>query len=318
MGSFKCEVCGSNLEESYKIKERLLNRGEYFNYYFCPNCKTLQMPYNIDVSSYYSADYYAFNQVEKHISPLKKEIKRLVARFCIFHDVPLLVRNLLKEVKLEVLNPLCGTKIDKDKKILDIGCGNGMWLQQMAEFGFTDLTGVDLYSRPPKSNSWKFVSGEIGSIGNESFDVISIQHAFEHMKSPLMVMQELKNHLNDGGVILLRIPVVNEAWREFGENWYQIDAPRHFFLYSVEAVKLLCKKSGLKIHKIVYDSSELQFRYSRAYRDTNLSLPEIERGGYPRRIGDKIRAFVANMRGYGDQCIFYIGKCEETDHEKCH
>ena len=38
-----------------------------------------------------------------------------------------------------------------------------------------------------------------------------------------------------------------------------MDAPRHFFLYSIESLKILAEKTKFKIQEIIYDSNESQF-----------------------------------------------------------
>jgi len=50
------------------------------------------------------------------------------------------------------------------------------------------------------------------------------------MPNPRNVFEKISGLLSDEGTLLIRIPVMDcFAWKEYGVNWFQLDAPRHFF-----------------------------------------------------------------------------------------
>ena len=99
-----------------------------------------------------------------------------------------------------------------------------------------------------------------------------LHHSFEHMDSPLKVLIKLKELLNPGGHLLIRIPVANShAWRKYKAFWYALDAPRHLFLHTTQSMQLLAESSGLKIDDIEYDSPTAQLIYSEKYLRNMLS-----------------------------------------------
>lgn len=62
-------------------------------------------------------------------------------------------------------------------------------------------------------------------------------HSFEHIADPFETLCSVRRLLSSG-TCLIRIPIVDSwAWENYGVNWIQIDAPRHFF-------SLLKKKCG--------------------------------------------------------------------------
>ena len=64
----------------------------------------------------------------------------------------------------------------------------------------------------------------------------------------------------------MRVPTVSSyAWERYRTDWVQMDAPRHFFLFSTGAVELLAQKAGFKVRNIVYDSTSLQIWGSEQY-----------------------------------------------------
>jgi hypothetical protein len=64
------------------------------------------------------------------------------------------------------------------------------------------------------------------------------------------------------------------AWEKYGVHWYQIDAPRHFYLHTKKSMELLANKTGFKIHKIIYDANDYQFIFSEQYlQNKNIKAP---------------------------------------------
>ena len=54
-------------------------------------------------------------------------------------------------------------------------------------------------------------------------------------------------------------------WRHYRENWVQLDAPRHFFLHSVQSLERLAQSTGFELVNVIYDSTEFQFGCSEMY-----------------------------------------------------
>ena len=50
------------------------------------------------------------------------------------------------------------------------------------------------------------------------------------------------------------------------KNWFQIDAPRHFFIFYIKSLKILSEKSDLKLYFLLYNSTFFQFWGSEDYR----------------------------------------------------
>jgi hypothetical protein len=113
------------------------------------------------------------------------------------------------------------------------------------------------------------------------------------------------------------VPVAGSfAWKRYGVNWVQLDAPRHVFLPSVQSMKRLAQSSGLRITDMVQESSEFQFRGSEQYlRD----IPLMDRRSYwrsfwrqyfPRKaiLAYRAQAAELNRNGEGDSACFYLRK----------
>jgi hypothetical protein len=97
-------------------------------------------------------------------------------------------------------------------------------------------------------------------------------------------------------------------WHNYKEHWFQIDAPRHSFIYSIKSINYLCQSHKLKVDKIFFDSTSKQFLYSERYKkglaidDTSFSYTKKENKYY------REKAKSLNDKHQGDQACFYIKK----------
>jgi hypothetical protein len=102
--------------------------------------------------------------------------------------------------------------------------------------------------------------------------------------------------------------VVSWAWRHYGANWVQLDAPRHFFLHSERSLRALAEQSGLVVTRTDYDSTEFQFCGSELYA-RGIAFGSTEPAAFiPRRAVAAFRAQALrlNKQRLGDQAAFYL------------
>lgn len=287
----------------------MLNRGETFQYVYCSKCGTLQLISSVpNISEFYSESYTPFNKEYKDII-MPQWLRGKYVSIMTHIKLPESLLYFYRGLNNSGLHNLYQSKVTIDNSLLDIGAGNGAWGHQMAQLGFKNVCCVDKYYNGTTFDDIKFIHGEIFDVSGK-YEIITFHHSFEHMENPKAILATVNNLLSDRGVCIIRIPVCNcEAWEEYHENWYQIDAPRHLFLYTEYAIQQLCKESGLYIEKVCYDSLPSQFFISKEYRDTNKSFSEILLSTkIYQRILNCPKTFKANRNHRGDQAIFYIRK----------
>lgn len=307
MNDFECNICGNvNNNISFVCEEKQFNTMEKFEYVRCSFCGCIQIVNKpIDMNCYYPSNYYSYN-IEYNSKNIKEYILSKFYKYMMneYNILGFIVSLFYSKSWLK------RGLVTRTSKILDVGCGNGYLLKQMYYSGFENLNGCDPFNKNEISLDNKIViyNKSIFDICDK-YDFIMLHHSYEHMDEPLRVLYRLSEMLNENGVIVIRIPLSDSyAWRKYGINWYQIDAPRHFYLHTVKSIRLLTEQVGLSIIDIVYDSGVMQFVESEKY-ELNISfLSQM-----PSFLKRKIRTFKKksaelNKLNDGDQACFYLKK----------
>lgn len=316
-----CTLCGNEKDlRVHRAREMMFGFRETFGYLHCPDCGCLALhEVPADMGKYYPPEYYS--QDDDATYPwLMRYLLRKRDRFAL-QGRGLLGRWLNSLLGSQALASLAKLSPAPDTRILDVGCGAGSLLKSLRRMGFTRLQGADPYNRAHirHDEHLEIHKATINEMKGE-WDVIMLHHAFEHLQNPLETLQQIHQRLAPNGTCLLRIPIVpSVVWDEYGVNWVQLDAPRHYYNHSVESIRRLAQSSGFELADVVYDSTGFQFWGSELYaRD----IPLQQARGFKtfsklfpmkalREFGR--RAEEANAQGRGDQAAFYLKKRKQSE-----
>lgn len=101
--------------------------------------------------------------------------------------------------------------IGKEAKILDYGCGLGLFSIPFVLNGFTNYKGVDLgedYIDHGKNLGFNIYQNSIDDLiaNNEKFDLVIMHHVLEHIPDINEFLSKVKLVLNDGGKFFIAVP----------------------------------------------------------------------------------------------------------------
>lgn len=321
-----CAVCHNRNLQVSPVREMQLGLREIFEYGLCGTCGAVTRLSEVsNLEQYYPLDYYPFTQqpVQSKKLPIKMWFKDQRDRILLAQGHYLFGRFLswVSRRETTMLYQLIGkSRIGFSSRILDIGCGSGGLLRRMAELGFRNLTGVDLFmpeNAIPTVKGFTFIKGEAKQLEGQTFDLIMMNHFLEHCDDPLYQLKLACNLLSARGVVLIRQPLCDsEAFQRYGANWCQLDAPRHAVLHSLRSMRLLANQIGLKIQDIIWDSTDFQFWASEQYAldmalyDPRSYLLNREVCLFSAKQIDqwKREATRLNRIGSGDQAAFFFGR----------
>ncbi|MBC8287780.1 MAG: class I SAM-dependent methyltransferase [Nitrospinae bacterium] len=317
-----CRICGDSGEHPvYTAREMMFGLKEEFSYFQCAKCQCLQISeFPSDMSHYYPQDYYSLSQSPESLypNPIESWARRNRDRYAVLKKgVWGRLVSLLHPAELDMAC-LSHMKLNRKSRIVDVGCGTGFLLYFLKEAGFENVSGVEPHIDADinYANGLVIKKDHVHELSEEQ-DIIMFHHSFEHLPDPIETLEVVRRLLPPGGICMLRIPLVSsEAWKKYGTHWVQLDAPRHFFLYSIESLNILAEKTKFKIKEIVYDSDEFQFWGSQQYLKDIPLMAENSYGRNPAKSifsseeieGYKKMADKLNADSQGDQAAIYMVK----------
>lgn len=303
----KCKICQSSLENIFNAREMMFGIRKEFPYAQCSNCQTIQiLEIPEDIASYYPEYYYSFKQYIPPITGIKANLKRIFKKYRI------------RKFRHEILDQLHPLNILPTQRILDIGCGRGKLICEMFNYGFKNIQGVDRFipHEYQYGHNVKVLKNDLSELKNNSYDLLMMHHVFEHMEEPINELTKAYKLLKNNGYLMIRIPVVSNAWSIYHRDWVQLDAPRHFFIHTEKSISIMAKEVGFTVTDVVYDSNSMQFWGSELYKKDIPLINDITKefmDPYDFLSPDEIDSFEQsakelNKNNKGDQAIFYLQK----------
>jgi SAM-dependent methyltransferase len=137
------------------------------------------------------------------------------------------------------------------RRLLDFGCGAGIFLELAHERGF-DGYGVDLSpdaverarQKPSGRNAYVGAPDEVPQIAAGGFDVITMWSVLAHLATPVEDLTTLRRLLAPDGVLLILTVNANSLLlKANGSRWGGF-TPNHLKFYSPTTLPLLARKAG--------------------------------------------------------------------------
>ena len=314
--TMQCRVC-NNIKNNltYEVPEMMYGTRETFTYFQCACCRCLQIAeIPGDMTRYYPKDYYSFSSkktYDRYKNPLRRSWTIMRDYYTIFPRglLGMMMKSHTSQSRFKALSRI---PLNLDSKILDVGCGAGWYLYDLRTLGFTNTLGVDPYVQGDIEylNGLRILKSDLHHLDGE-WDLIMYHHSFEHVPDPLAHLSAVHRLLRHEGTCMIRVPTVSSyAWEHYRTNWVQLDAPRHYFLHSIESMRILAEKAGLHVQEVLYDSSEFQFHGSELYLQGIPLVSDRSHSFFQRSLKKKWKrdADALNARNAGDQAVFYLTK----------
>lgn len=139
----------------------------------------------------------------------------------------------------------------ENARLLDLGCGNGMYLQQMRAAGW-QVEGIDPDPNAVKAARTAGLTVHQGNIEDcalpkASFDAVTLHHVIEHVHNPYTTLTHCLRLLKPGGSIWIATPNLDaQGHQVFDSNWIGLDPPRHLILFTPDSLRSLLDMVGFQ------------------------------------------------------------------------
>jgi SAM-dependent methyltransferase len=315
----KCKLClNTRANRTHVVREMMFGTKDEFHYLECSACGCLQLldpPTSMD--KYYPGAYYSLRAAVEPRSSLfsPRSVLKTLRNRAYLMDSPVVTSALYRVIPNHQFRAFAAAKPSRDSRILDVGCGEGDFLKDITALGFKHALGIDPFLRQSirYPNGLEIRKCDLDDLAGTTWDLIMFHHSFEHIPDPQATLQAVATLLSERGCCLIRTPVPAWAWRNYGVDWVELDAPRHFFLHTKRSLSLLAERVGLRVTRIDYDSDALQFWGSELYR-RSIPLSAAQQGN-PRGFfsAEELKHFrdkakKLNDCGEGGRAAFYLAK----------
>jgi 2-polyprenyl-3-methyl-5-hydroxy-6-metoxy-1,4-benzoquinol methylase len=144
-------------------------------------------------------------------------------------------------------------------RLLDIGCGSGTYIRQMAERGWNceGLEPNHFAAKEAIKSGINVIESDLSSaqLPRGSFDAITLIHTLEHIPSPEDVISTCSSLLVPEGVLLIAVPNFDSAGRRFFEGrWDPLEAPRHLYHFAEKSLRHILERNGFTVIQTAYDN----------------------------------------------------------------
>lgn len=244
----KVDKCFDEEITSYTV----LGRGRDFEYNSCANTFELRScdngnliyldpePVPDEMETIYSSEFIPF-QFDKEGGFVKR------------------VRDFLQHRKAKSVIRL-STKNKKEIKILDAGCGSGVFLMMLKRIigSGENLYGNDFSEKilePLKNEGFGIIPGNLDAFTtNEKFDVITMFQVVEHLYNPLKAIKNLSAALKDGGYLFIETPSIDSLDAKIFSKgyWDGYQIPRHLWLFNERSLRKAALLANLKVTEVKY------------------------------------------------------------------
>jgi SAM-dependent methyltransferase len=280
-----CPVClVTGPHDPYMVREMMFGSRETFQYLCCRACGTLRIAIVPgDLGRHYPERYH-YGRLPDDVVP-GSALTRWLVGLVVTPDFTGRGRRLARLARRLVVPPpgyrrWKGSLLRWGVRslaggVLDVGPGPAPdRLVVLHALGFRNLLGIDPFIAADLTVHGVRVRKQRIEEVSGRFDLVMFHHSFEHLPDPPASLRAAVALLRPGGRIVIRLPVMGSAlWDRFGVDWWELDAPRHLFLFSRAGLLGLAESEGLRLVKVTEETSAKEFVGSEQYR-RNLSMFE--------------------------------------------
>lgn len=250
MENINCPICKSSSYSKNSEFSRILGVKDPFNVVVCENCglRSLQPQLTSnELTDLYGDSYFNDNK----LTNLKFD--NLATSTHYESDV----KSRFSKFNLTLEN---FKRFNKNfTKMLDVGAATGDMVNIARKYGF-NAEGIELspYAIAKAKEKYNIVLMQkfLSDVGDNSFELIHLNHVFEHFNSPRIELNHLNRILIVNGILYIEIPyqfhiVERLKYRFFSQpRPFTLHSIHHPYFYTVETIKSLVKSSGFEIIKL--------------------------------------------------------------------
>ncbi|MDH5831322.1 class I SAM-dependent methyltransferase [Luteimonas sp. M1R5S18] len=152
--------------------------------------------------------------------------------------------------------------------VLDAGCGEGRFLEQIAEIPGVAAQGFDQnfdVVEAARARGLDVYHGDLSTVGLHDLciDVITLFHVVEHVSDPIDVLERARDCLNQRGIIMFSVPLSPMSYEHAWPDPFNMP-PHHLTRWSLRSLTVLGDRLGMGLRLSVPQAAPLPARVLRS------------------------------------------------------
>ena len=141
---------------------------------------------------------------------------------------------------------------NRTRRILEIGCGDGNFLETLRRHGW-DVHGQEVSASTAaiveRRHGIPVTAGALETVPSaHSFPVVAAYHVFEHIYHPATWLKSVHRLIEPGGLLHVQVPNAGSLTRRLsGGEWASLVFPQHVYFYEPRTLSGLLERFGFKV-----------------------------------------------------------------------
>jgi 2-polyprenyl-3-methyl-5-hydroxy-6-metoxy-1,4-benzoquinol methylase len=141
----------------------------------------------------------------------------------------------------------------------------------------------------------------------ESFDVITMWHALEHVHDPLSLLREARKLLVPGGKLVVAVPNIDSLpFRWFGRHWFGLELPRHLTHFTPASLPQMLQRAGFVTEPAQHIRHADWLRRSAELACARLTTAPPWQRLLTHRVAARLATWACYVAGQSD-CLLIVG-----------
>ncbi len=168
----------------------------------------------------------------------------------------------LNDWDVDTIKSMLGKASTPSPRLLEIGCGTGVFLAKAREHGF-DCSGLELSSYAAEFVRNMGIPVETKAIEEADFpenswDVIVMREVIEHLPHPMESLRTIHRWLKPGGVLFMATGNYDGPERKLrGSDWFYFMPEGHLYYFSNRTMGKYLRKAGFRTVRVTNEGDLL-------------------------------------------------------------